>query len=159
MSEFEFGLPPGSLKLAFTPQPIRALAMTMGLVQTPKKPQQSSRRTRALKPSSNSRLPIAWIKAPATDANINVHVNESFFENENRHFHIWIFVSGQNDSKNLIFFITQFVQVTTGRQKGLLLAAEDCRRVPMCNVNPGFELWQYQFEVVPDLNRKTKRNW
>ena len=51
------------------------------------------------------------------------------------------------------------MQVTTGRQKGLLLAAEDCRRVPMCNVNPGFELWQYQFEVVPDLNRKTKINW
>ena len=29
----------------------------------------------------------------------------------------------------------------------------------MCNVNPGFELRQYQFEIVPDLNRNTKRNW
>ena len=23
----------------------------------------------------------------------------------------------------------------------------------------GFELRQYQFEIVPDLNRNTKRNW
>ena len=51
----------------------------MGLVRTPQGHQQSSWRTPVLKPSSNFGLPIAWITAPATDANLYLYNSYSLY--------------------------------------------------------------------------------
>ena len=65
------GVPPGpnrtSLDNLATPGSPRVSMLTSGLVRTPVQRDTKHSRTPALKPSSNSSLPVAWITGPATD--------------------------------------------------------------------------------------------
>ena len=66
------GVPPGpnrtSLDNLATPGSPRVSMLTSGLVRTPVQRDTKHSRTPALKPSSNSSLPVAWITGPATDS-------------------------------------------------------------------------------------------